>query len=63
MPAGRPRDAFIKLLAIGVALIGLGSMVSALTPDLADRTQLLAGVVPVQATRTGTSSSSSSASC
>ena len=52
MPAGRPRDAFIKLLAIGVALIGLGSMVSALTPDLADRTQLLAGIVPVQATRT-----------
>ena len=52
MPAGRPRDAFIKLLAIGVALIGLGSMVSALTPDFAERTQLLAGVVPVQATRT-----------
>ena len=51
MPAGRPRDAFIKLLAIGVALVGLGSVVSALTPDLADRTRLLTGLVPVQATR------------
>ena len=52
MPAGRPRDAFVKLLAIGVALIGLGSAVSALTPDLAERTRLLTGIVPIQATRT-----------
>jgi lysyl-tRNA synthetase class 2 len=52
MPVVRPRDTFIKLVAIGVALLGLGSMVSALTPNLAARSALLAGVIPVQATRT-----------
>ncbi|MGI9117085.1 MAG: bifunctional lysylphosphatidylglycerol flippase/synthetase MprF [Gaiellales bacterium] len=52
MPAARPRDAFIKLLAIGVALLGLVSIISALTPDLAARSDLLHGVMPVQATRT-----------
>lgn len=48
----RPRDTFIKLLASGVALLGLASMVSALTPNFAARSALLAGVIPVQATRT-----------
>ena len=48
----RPRDTFIKLLAIGVALLGLGSMISALTPNLANRSALLDGLIPVQATRT-----------
>lgn len=50
--AARPRDAFIKLIAIGVALIGLGSTVSALTPDFASRAALIDGVVPLEATRT-----------
>ena len=48
----RPRDTFIKVLATGVALLGLVSMVSALTPSLAARSALLAGVIPIQATRT-----------
>lgn len=48
----RPRDAVIKLIATGVALLGLGSLLSAMTPDLAARSALLAGVIPVQATRT-----------
>ena len=52
MPAVRPRDAIVKLLAVGVALVGVSSMVSALTPDLASRSALLAGVIPIQATRT-----------
>ena len=52
MQVERPRDTFIKLLAIGVALLGLGSMISALTPNLANRSALLDGLIPVQATRT-----------
>ena len=52
VPAVRPRDAIVKLLAVGVALVGISSMVSALTPDLANRSALLAGVIPIQATRT-----------
>ena len=52
MQVGRPRDTFIKLLASGVALLGLASLVSAVTPDLAARSALLASVIPVQATRT-----------
>ena len=41
----------VKLLAVGVALVGISSMVSALTPDFASRTALLDGVIPIQATR------------
>lgn len=51
MPAVRPRDAIVKLLAVGVALVGLASMISALIPDLANRSAILAGLVPIQATR------------
>lgn len=51
MPVERPRDLIVKLLAIGVALVGLGSMISALTPSLAERQILLDGVIPVMATR------------
>ena len=52
MPVARPRDTFIKLLATGVALLGLVSMISSLTPNLAERSALLVGMIPVQATRT-----------
>ena len=52
VPAVRPRDLIVKLLAVGVALVGLTSLVSALTPDLADRVALLNSLIPIQATRT-----------
>lgn len=52
VPAVRPRDVIVKLLAVGVALVGLASLVSALTPDLADRVALLTSLIPIQATRT-----------
>ena len=52
VPAVRPRDLIVKLLAVGVALVGLTSLVSALTPDLANRVALLNSLIPIQATRT-----------